>query len=1154
MTSRKRRSEEKPLDSLAEQRGLEDLQRNILDALTSRIAVIDVDGQIAWRNQAWRRFAEVIGSRAKEQDAVGENYLEFCERAHSESRPGAGPDLGRIAAAVRAVIAGQATEFSSEYFDDSADGPRTVRVTVTPLAPGRPGSAVVAHVDVTEDVRAGQSAALLGMALRVSRSGAWWADLDPLRLRWSAEVREFFELPPDYEPQFESELERLLPEHRAAWRAAFELCATHGRDFDLEFEARTATGRRFWIRSIAEAVRDGAGRIVRVQGALQDISQRKQAEPTLAASEQRFRQLAEALPMIVWSATPSGEVDYSNQRFFEYTGASPDAAPATRWQPSLHPDDLDECAREWKRSVEEGTPYEIEYRLRRALDGEYRWFRVQATPVRDSEGRVVKWFGTWVDVHETKQLEREARTLAKRLSTTFESIPDAFCTLDLSWRFQYVNSEAERLLRRSRSELVGAEVWSAFPDLRGSRLELELRRAASENVTVGLEHHAESMGMWFEVRAYPSDGGLTVYFRDVTGRVRFEQALRASEERFRLLSRATNDAIWDWDLVTGALWWNDGFERQFGFEREKLPPTIESWTERIHPDERESMLASVQQAIDTGAPSWSAEYRFLRADGQYVVVLDRGYVIRDDSGKPVRMIGGMNDLSDRRRAEETLRQQAALLDNAQDAILVRGLDQSITYWNRGAERVYGWSAEEVLGRSVLEVLYRDPEPCIAATEATLEHGEWTGELQHLTKRGQTLSVACRWTLLRDPAGRPRSILAIDTDVTRKKQLEAQFIRAQRMESIGTLAGGIAHDLNNVLAPIMISIELLQQSVESDDARELLQTIEASTRRGADLVRQVLSFARGVEGRHTPIALEHLLWEVQAIAQDTFPKNIAVSLDVERGLHVVSGDPTQLHQVFLNLVVNARDALPYGGSIRIHAENIAIDETYAAMSPQWRAGDFVIVTVADTGVGIAADDLNRIFEPFFTTKEVGKGTGLGLSTSLAIVRSHGGFIDVRSELGQGAAFKVFLPRSNEEGGAAPKAAASVARPRGAGELVLVVDDEASIRNVVQATLERFGYRVLLAANGAEAISIFAQRTDEIALVLTDLAMPIMDGVALIAALRTIRPRVRVVASSGLSSNRRLANSLGDTVRHFVPKPYTAECLLRTLREALDSPER
>jgi two-component system, cell cycle sensor histidine kinase and response regulator CckA len=512
------------------------------------------------------------------------------------------------------------------------------------------------------------------------------------------------------------------------------------------------------------------------------------------------------------------------------------------------------------------------------------------------------------------------------------------------------------------------------------------------------------------------------------------------------------------------------------------------------------------------------------------------------------------DVTDEHAGRQRLVEQAALLDESQDAILVRDLDGTVTYWNAGAERLYGWSASEAMGRRYADlVVAGDPSAVEEATRAVLNDAMWSGELRNHTRSGAEVLVEARWSLLSDDHGAPRSILVTDTDVTDRRRIDQQLLRAQRMESLGTLAGGIAHDLNNVLAPILLALELL--AVGEDDPRrlELLRTVGSSTQRGADMVQQVLSFARGVSGAEVPLDVGVLIDDVLGIVRETFPRAVRIERRVEAPIAPVVGDATQLHQVLMNLLVNARDALPGGGTVRVRASTVELDEHYAAVTPEVRAGTYVAIDVEDDGHGMRPEVVDRVFEPFFTTKSHGDGTGLGLSTSLAIVRGHGGHVRVYSEPGRGTTFRVHLPVAVGPGADAVRpadVAAAIELPRGNGERLLLVDDEAAVRDITRQTLEAFGYEVVAAQDGAEAVARFARDPDGFDLVITDVMMPIMDGPATVHALRSIRGSIPVIATSGLNADGNDGKAAAVGVEHFLGKPFTAARLLELVRAVLD----
>lgn len=626
-----------------------------------------------------------------------------------------------------------------------------------------------------------------------------------------------------------------------------------------------------------------------------------------------------------------------------------------------------------------------------------------------------------------------------------------------------------------------------------------------------------------------------------------QKELRQSEANYRAIFDAANDAIFVHDLETGEfLDANHRMCEMYGYTLEEvLRLTVGELSADELPYTNEVAQELMRRATE-GVPQlfeWRAKDK--RGRVFWVEVnLQRVLIGRKD-----RLLAVVRDITRRKDAEEKMREQATLLDHARDAILVRDLYDRVVFWNRSAERLFGWTAEEAVGRDVRDLLYRkDPSQFDDARRALIRAGEWNGELLLVSKYGTDINVDSSWTLVRDEDKEPKAVLVIHTDITEKKKMERQFLRAQRMESIGILAGGIAHDLNNVLSPILMSLEVLKLKYIDQESQVWLKLLEASAQRGASMVKQILSFARGSEGKRVTLQPKHLLSDVVKILRETLPRSIEVRFNLPSDLYHVNADPTQLHQVLMNLCVNARDAMPVGGSITIQAQNTTIDEDYVRTNLEAQAGEFVEITVADTGTGMDSDLVVRIFEPFFTTKDVGKGTGLGLSTAMAIVKSHEGFINVYSEVGKGTAFSVYLPacRAMEE---QPLPRRMPDFPTGHGELVLVVDDEEAIRQITKSTLETFGYRVLLAGDGAEALAVYEANRDDVDIVLTDMMMPLMDGEATIGALRKLAPDLKIISASGLAEEARTAEATATSVSIFLRKPYTAEQLLRAIAEVL-----
>ena len=494
-----------------------------------------------------------------------------------------------------------------------------------------------------------------------------------------------------------------------------------------------------------------------------------------------------------------------------------------------------------------------------------------------------------------------------------------------------------------------------------------------------------------------------------------------------------------------------------------------------------------------------------------------------------------------RAAALKIREQASLIEKAQDAILVEDIAGRVIYANPSAERLYGWSAAELQAHGAAKGIAASCEKRFAdARQTALATGEWLGELEQTTRDGRKLTVASRCTLIKNERGEPTSLLYINTDVTEKKRLELEFFRAQRIESIGALAGGMAHDLNNALAPILMGLQLLQKQRPDEETRRMLSVMEENTHRGAEMVRQVLLFSRGRDGEKEPLALGSLVREMERIVRQTFPKSINVAALVPADLWPVLGNATQLHQVLLNLCVNARDAMPRGGELTLAADNVKLSAEEARQIPNAAPGRYVMLVVSDTGCGITPELLPRIFEPFFTTKPVGKGTGLGLSTLVRIVSQHGGFVNVESERGRGATFEIYLPCATLEPTPDASRVPPSELPRGNGELLLVVDDEQSVREMVSLGLTAQGYRVITATNGAEAITAFERREGEFSLVLLDADMPVLSGKATIPLLRARAPTLPILLMSGE------LEALADvSAIHKLAKPLQLEELLHAI---------
>jgi len=518
-------------------------------------------------------------------------------------------------------------------------------------------------------------------------------------------------------------------------------------------------------------------------------------------------------------------------------------------------------------------------------------------------------------------------------------------------------------------------------------------------------------------------------------------------------------------------------------------------------------------------------------------------------GNTIRVLMCLEDITKNVRADEQIRSQAALLDITGDAIFVRDFTDRIIYWNEGAHRLYGWTPAEAIGRTTTELMPDNSFESARALQGVQHRDEWAGEIKQRARDGRELTIHSRWTLVREPDGRPKAILIVNSDITDKKQLESQLLRSQRLESIGTLASGLAHDLNNVLAPIMMAVHYIKDNTEDEGMKACFQTLETCSRRGADIIRQVLMFARGVEGERILLNPKHLIQEMQRIATETFPRSIEINTRIPRQPCILLGDATQIQQVIMNLCVNARDAMASGGVLTIGLEKKELDAANVHLHPKAKVGTYVVISVKDTGTGVRPELVDKIFDPFFTTKPLGQGTGLGLPTVLGIAENHGGFVHLETRMGAGTTFEVYLPAAPDDALGGEDSNERVDPPKGKGELILVVDDEPSVRKLASAILGRHGYRTVTAAEGREGLKLFEQHRQNIRLVVSDLMMPQLDGPGMLRGLRKIEPNLKSIIITGLGEENRIIEARAAGADVILNKPFTADQLLASVKQLL-----
>lgn len=933
--------------------------------------------------------------------------------------------------------------------------------------------------------------------------------------------------------QSEAVLTFVHPEDRAESAAHFEKLFLSNQPALFEGRFCRRDGTSIWLQWNATPLPDQQV----VYASARDITSLKVAQDELRQREEYFRSLIENASDIISVLDVDSTFRYQSPSVVRVLGYRPEEMIGTSALDYLHIEDRPRVAAILRQMLPRaGRVERVEFRFRHK-NGSWRVFEVIGRTLMDQSGGPSIVVNSR-DITERKEAEDALRLSEARTRAVVESSLDGVITMDRQGQVVEFNPAAEKMFGYARTEVLGrpmadliipASLREAYQ--RGFRAYLE----TGEGRILGRRIETAAMrrdGSEFPIElaisriAFDGDPHFTACLRDITERKHVELEV----QKLAAFPRLNPHAVFEFS--------GDGSLSYFNDAALDLAKALgQNHPARILPGDTVSIVRNCL-ALGQSRLSYETHLGGRTLSWSFYPI---------SSSKAVHCYA--SDTTERKRSEEQIREQAALLDKAQDAILVRDLEHRIVFWNKSAERIFGWTAAEMIGRNSIELVSKqEGAEFLDALKTVLEQGEWSGEFRQVTKSGGEVIVQSRWTLVHDSQGQPKSILVLSTDITERKQLEAQFLRAQRLESIGTLASGIAHDLNNILAPIMMSVNLLQETIGDGPSARLLETLRTSAQRGAEMVKQILSFTRGHDGARTLINLKHLVSEVAKIARETFPKKIQVKTGTVKDLWPVLADTTQMHQVLMNLCVNARDAMPEGGTMSIQVENLVLDPQSSDAAGGARPGAYLVLTVGDTGTGIPPEIMEKIWAPFFTMKPLGQGTGLGLSTVANIVKAHGGFIRTESEIGKGTRFRIFLPAA--ESGKISAQEQTVAPPLGHGEKILVIDDERAFQEITKAIFSKYGYRVLTASDGTEAIALFAQHKDDIDLVMTDMVMPYLDGPATINALRRIDPNIRIIAASGLSENEQLAESLTDAT--FLLKPFTTEKLLTVVNQVLHAP--
>ena len=972
---------------------------------------------------------EILGMT---REAFGADFDSFLRLVHPDDREEMREQVARVQAAQASMI-----DFRGRIARPDGIGARHFHCVGEVLETGTERSLAGVWQDTTDEIetneRLSRTSELMRIAGKVGKLGGWQVDFGKDRIYWSAETAAIHGEGPEFEPTMEQAIGYYVPEHRDRITACVTACRERGEPFDEVLQIVTAQGARRWVRTAGEPVPDPDGNITLMRGAFQDITD-------------------------------------------------------------------------------------------------------------------------WVAARE------ESLNLSQKLAETLESINDGFLILDHDWRFGYLNHQAETLIEGRREDLLGRNIWEAFPAARGTVFQNEYERAVRERITVRFTEYYPPMNRWFQVSAYPSHDGLAVYFRDVTRE-------RADQTQLRLLETAVarmDDIL----LITEAepldaphgppiVYVNDAFTRHTGYSREQAIGA----TPRIlqGPRTQRDVLDRVGKALRRWQPVQAEVINYTKAGEEFWLEMNISPVF-DASGKQTHWVSVERDISDRKAAEEALRiteERFRIVARAtNDVIWEWEFDTDRFHWNDDVEPFFGHAPQEVEPDSSSwtgRIHPSDHERVLAGIRGVIEGGgvNWEDEYRFLRAQGGYAQVQDRGYVIRDGQGRAVRMLGSMIDITDKREAQARERQSQKLAAVGQLTGGVAHDFNNLLTIILGNAELLIDALpDQQPLRQMAEVTASAAERGAELTRRLLAFSRRQPLDPKPVDLNQLVSSMDAMLQRTLSANMEIELAGGEGLWTTEIDPGQFEVALLNLALNARDSMPRGGKITIETANAQLDQEYATAHEEVLAGQYVRVTVTDTGTGMDAETAERAFEPFFTTKEEGKGNGLGLSMVYGFVKQSGGHIKVYSEPGEGTAVRLYFPRAlcaaSEHTASEPQDEAV-----GGSEHILVVEDDTLVRAHVTSLLGGLGYTVSGAQDGREALEIL-QREPKIALLFTDVVMPGgLNGRELAEEALRRRPDIRVLYTSGYTEDAIVHHGRLDPGVELLSKPYRRSELAAKLRHILDA---
>lgn len=882
-------------------------------------------------------------------------------------------------------------------------------------------------------------------------------------------------------------------------------------------------------------------------------NEKRRAKAVLKKREAELLRAQHVAHIGSWTFDPAGRMPVWSDEMFCIFGLSPKSGTPSYddHRQIMHPDDWEVFDTAVQRAVREGDEFDLELRILRP-DGEIRYVNTKCEVLRDERGAVAELLGTTQDISERIETEKELRQSEERFRQLFENMTSGVAVYEAvdngeDFVFRDFNKAAERIENVSRDKLLGRPVSEVVPGVKEFGVFSVFQRVWRTGQPEYFEPHifrdGQGTDSWREAWVYRLGSGEVVsIYNDVTGRKRAEEELRESRARLELATSAANIGYWDWNVVENTVYFSSHWKRQLGYENHELADRFEEWESRLHRDDRNLVMEAVSDYLEDRIPEYRLEFRLRHRDGSYRWIYTRGEKQLDSNGEPCRLVGCHVDITERKEAEIKLRkakeQLTSLVGKLIDSLIVTDHTGAIRFVNKAACEFFGRERGELIGApfgfpiildKIFEISSQSPTGAIRHAEAQSTRIDWYGEPSYLLS-------------LRDITVRRRAM-------DEREKMNKHMQDVERIESIGKLAGGVAHDFNNMLSVITCcGDELLEELHPTDPLHEAAKEIVEAGRRSAALTRQLLAFSRRQTLQPEVLDLNFIVRNIEKMLGRLIGEDIELRTVLAEGLSPVKVDPGQIEQVIVNLAVNARDAMPQGGRLTIETANSVVDEEYAATHVSVTPGEYVMLSITDSGSGMDEETRSKIFEPFFTTKEKGRGTGLGLSTAYGIVKQSGGYIWVYSEPGQGSTFKIYLPESSEAL-TGEKVRGTDDSIKGNGQMILVVEDDPSVRLICEKILKVLHYRVVTAANGGEALLLVEEKNLCPDLIVTDVVMPEMSGQVLIDRLRKNRPDLKVLYMSGYTDDSIVHHGILEAGVPFIQKPFSKSKLGEAVKLAL-----